>query len=300
VRSWADGLYQFLGSNHLVGVIQPRNFYVTDLLNVVVPTELQIVAPDAAVAITRRFTGNGSEWNGYLGLPLALFGNLLPNRLALYVELCAAVLTAVFVDRVVMEGGRKGRGVAAVALALVVVTLLPRLPYQTSPATTPVFFESTAAQRFRQGEVVLVAPFSSTPAATEPLLWQAQSGMRFKVPEGYFFTAGEGSHPRLEVPRASRWPIACWRSSMAPPTAASRQTRRRPSAATRSTTGWGRWWWGPCPISSRPGPCSPMCWGGRRRSPGASLWSSLVLVNGVTPPRPGPGGCHRKRRLFPG
>ena len=244
--------YQFLGPNHLVGVIQPRNFYVTDLLNFVVPTELQMVAPDAAVAITRRFTGNGSEWNGYLGLPLLLvcaytvwrlrrvavvrffallgaamallslgphlhvaghdlrlplpylvvdhlplFGNLLPNRLALYVDLCAAVLTAVFVDRVVMEGGWKGRGVAAVALALVVVTLLPRLPYQTSPATTPVFFESTAAQRFRQGEVVLVAPFSSTPAATEPLLWQAQSGMRFKVPEGYFFTAGEGSHPRL-------------------------------------------------------------------------------------------------------
>lgn len=245
-------VYQFLGPNHLVGVIQLRNFYVTDLLNFVVPTELQMIAPQPLVAISRRFTGNGSEWNGYLGVPLLLicgytawslrrraevwlfallgaamallslgphlhvgghdlrlplpylvvdhlplFGNLLPNRLVLYVDLCAAILLAFFIDRALAGGSATRRAVAALATAAVVVTLMPRWPYQASPAVAPQFFQSAAAARFRQGEVVLVAPFSSTLAATDPLLWQAASGMRFKTPEGYLFTAGPGSHPRL-------------------------------------------------------------------------------------------------------
>ena len=245
--------YQFLGPNHLVGVIQPRNVYVTDLLNLVVPTDLQMVAPEWLAAISRHFTGNGSEWNGYLGVPLLaicgycawtmrrvpvvrfftllgaamallslgphlhvaghdvrvplpylvvdhmpLLGNLLPNRLAMYVDLCAAVLLAFFVERVTLAGAVPRRVVAGVAVALVVLTLLPRLPFETTPAATPELFGAKmAARRFRQGEVVLVAPFSSTPAATQPLLWQAQAGMRFKEPEGYLFTAGEGGHARL-------------------------------------------------------------------------------------------------------
>jgi hypothetical protein len=80
---------------------------------------------------------------------------------------------------------------------LVVVTLVPHLPFQASPAVPPPFFTAAAQQRFHQGEVVLVAPFSATPAATDPLLWQAASDMRFKLPEGYLFTAGPGNHPRL-------------------------------------------------------------------------------------------------------
>ncbi|MDP9325470.1 MAG: hypothetical protein M3O87_02910, partial [Candidatus Dormibacteraeota bacterium] len=63
---------QFSGPNRITGVIQPRNFYVTDLLNFVVPTDFQWLAPQPALAISNQFTGNGSEWNGYLGAPLLL------------------------------------------------------------------------------------------------------------------------------------------------------------------------------------------------------------------------------------
>lgn len=45
---------------------------MTDLTNFVVPTRLQRFAPPAAVAISDRFTGNGTEWDGYLGLPLLM------------------------------------------------------------------------------------------------------------------------------------------------------------------------------------------------------------------------------------
>ena len=244
--------YQFLGPNHIVGVIQPRNYYVTDLLNFVVPTDLQMLAPAGVAAITHSFTGNGSEWNGYLGVPLLLvlsytvwkwwlipqvrffallgaamavlslgphlhvgghdlhvplpylvvdhlplFGNLLPNRLAMYVDLCAGVLLAFFVDRTMSVGVLGRRLVAGGALVLIVGTLLPHLPFQASPAVSPPFFTAGARQRFHQGEVVLVAPFSATPASTDTLLWQAASGVRFKIPEGYLFTAGDGGHPRL-------------------------------------------------------------------------------------------------------
>ena len=250
--------YQFFGPNHLVGVIQPRNVYVTDLLNLVLPTDLQMFAPEPLAAVTRTFTGNGSEWNGYLGVPLLtilaytawtmrrvavvrfftllgalmallslgphlhvgghdpglrlpylvvdhlpLFGNLLPNRLAMYVDLCAAVLLGFFVHRVMLTGVGFRRAVGALGVAMVVFTLLPRLPFESTSAATPELFSAMATSRFRQGEVVLVAPFSANLDATQPLLWQARSGMRFKVPEGYLFTAGEGGHARLGPARSA-------------------------------------------------------------------------------------------------
>src|SRR6266542_2132889 len=52
--------------------IQRPGVEVTDLANLVVPTGLQRFAPAAAVAVSDHFTGNGTEWNGYLGVPLLL------------------------------------------------------------------------------------------------------------------------------------------------------------------------------------------------------------------------------------
>jgi hypothetical protein len=243
---------QFFGPNAIHGVIQPRNLYVTDVLNFAVPTDFQWLAPRAALDISLRFTGNGSEWNGYLGLPLLLvagftavrywrvplvrvasllaltmavlslgphlhvggrdtsvrlpyllidhlplFGNLLPNRLALYVALFMSLLLAIFVDRLLRQPRVAPRLAAVVCVVAVLLPLLPRWPYQFSSTDTPSFFTDGAAQRIRDGEVVLMAPFSSTLATAGALVWQAQSGMRFRIPEGYLFTAGPGGQARL-------------------------------------------------------------------------------------------------------
>ena len=253
---------QFFGPNHITGVLQVHNVYVTDLLNFVVPTGLQWLAPQAALDTSLRFTGNGSEWNGYLGLPLLLvvgytafrfwrlplvrvasllalamavlslgphlhvggqdtpvrlpyvvidhmplFGNLLPNRLALYVALLVALLLAVSLDRLLRQPRNLARVVAAVCLLVVVLApLLPRRPYRASPSNTPAFFTGGAAQRLRDGEVVLVAPYSgkpatvaslATPGTVDPLVWQAEAGLRFRIAEGYLFTAGPGGEARL-------------------------------------------------------------------------------------------------------
>jgi hypothetical protein len=62
--------YQFFGPQRVLRAIRSPGFFVTDLLNFVIPTEAQLLAPASAIAITHRFSGNASEWNGYIGIPL--------------------------------------------------------------------------------------------------------------------------------------------------------------------------------------------------------------------------------------
>ena len=58
--------------------IHPQQLYVTDLLNVVVPTSLVLSARGWAASIAHHFPGNDSERDAYLGIPtlviIALFG----------------------------------------------------------------------------------------------------------------------------------------------------------------------------------------------------------------------------------
>ncbi len=62
--------FQFLGPLRPSGLLQPQNEYVSDLLNFIVPTSIQQIAPGWVVAVTRNFHGDVTEWGAYLGLPL--------------------------------------------------------------------------------------------------------------------------------------------------------------------------------------------------------------------------------------
>jgi hypothetical protein len=50
----------------------PASYFSTDLLSLVLPTELLLFAPSQAVALTSKFTGNVMENEFYLGLPMLL------------------------------------------------------------------------------------------------------------------------------------------------------------------------------------------------------------------------------------
>jgi hypothetical protein len=63
-------VFQFLGPQHITAVPQPRNVYVTDLLNFVLPTNVQAVSGWVSTRVVDQFTGNAGEWGAYLGLPL--------------------------------------------------------------------------------------------------------------------------------------------------------------------------------------------------------------------------------------
>jgi hypothetical protein len=64
--------YQILGPARPHGAIQPFNVYVADIFNFVVPGPLQWIKDSATSAISSHFTGNGSEWTSYIGVPFLL------------------------------------------------------------------------------------------------------------------------------------------------------------------------------------------------------------------------------------
>jgi hypothetical protein len=61
---------QFLGPQRVSGAVHPHSFFATDLLNLVVPSRVQLVAPPAALRVSSHFWAYVEEQNAYLGLPL--------------------------------------------------------------------------------------------------------------------------------------------------------------------------------------------------------------------------------------
>lgn len=132
---------------------------------------------------------------------LPLLGSVLTDRLMLYAYLMAAVLLAYFIAR--LPGFTPRRRVAGyLLLTLVAVSLLPRAPLTPYARTVPAFFTGAGVARV-EGQTVLVAPFSADPGliknppweVADPMLWQAASGMRFKMPEGYAWGRGPNGKP---------------------------------------------------------------------------------------------------------
>ena len=62
---------QFLGPNHISGAaIHSPDVFSTDPFNLILPTQIQWLSPAPLQQLTTHFTGNISEWDGYIGLPL--------------------------------------------------------------------------------------------------------------------------------------------------------------------------------------------------------------------------------------
>ncbi len=63
---------QFFGPQQLHGQVQPPAVFSTDLLNVIVPTDYTLIAPDQAQVLSDEFSGLHHEATGYIGLPMLL------------------------------------------------------------------------------------------------------------------------------------------------------------------------------------------------------------------------------------
>jgi hypothetical protein len=64
--------YQFFGPGRIVGPIQPLNYYVTDVVNVVVPNAYAALDPHSALVLSERWSRYTIENDAYIGLPLLL------------------------------------------------------------------------------------------------------------------------------------------------------------------------------------------------------------------------------------
>ena len=80
VAAWPLAV-QFFGPQRFTGAAQRPGTFVTDLANLVVPTQVQQFSPGFAVAHSHWWTGNPFEWNGYLGIPLIALLVLVTVRL---------------------------------------------------------------------------------------------------------------------------------------------------------------------------------------------------------------------------
>lgn len=128
---------------------------------------------------------------------LPVLDKVIPARFSLYQDLAMALLLAVILDRLWtwLAGWRQGREpaervrawVGAVTVAVVaLVPLIPVFPFGGEvTTTTPAYLTSRALGRVPADSVALTYPFPGQ-RFPNPTLWQATSGLRFKLPGGYF------------------------------------------------------------------------------------------------------------------
>jgi hypothetical protein len=127
---------------------------------------------------------------------LPFFESVLPARLAVIMFLLLGLLLAVFIDRF-PRGSQNDMLALGALVAVALVPLLPSLPFPSATSDTPSFF-SSGAHAIPKGSVALVAPLAGVAGGTtRPLLWQAESALRFRMPESYVVRPAP-STPALE------------------------------------------------------------------------------------------------------
>ena len=135
-------------------------------------------------------------WVGLMKLPV--LNNILPGRLMMFGYLLVGLLLAIFIDSYLTGATRRRLLLGAAVVAVALLPLLPRVPYPNTNAAVPAFFTSGDVRQLPDGSVALVAPFSHGDEANA-MLWEAASGMRFRMPEGYGFLPG----PRQDPPAST-------------------------------------------------------------------------------------------------
>ncbi len=65
--------YQFFGPGRILGPIEPLNYYVTDIVNVVVPNAYTALEPHFALSLSERWPRYTIE-NAHMGLPPIVIG----------------------------------------------------------------------------------------------------------------------------------------------------------------------------------------------------------------------------------
>jgi hypothetical protein len=166
---------------------------------------------------------------------LPVLWHMVPARLALFTALFAGLLLAVALEDL-WGGGWRRRVLAVAAAVLALAFLVPSAPLSSAPVATPEFFTGPAVTTLPRDGVALVVPFPRKGRDNQAMLWQAQAGMWFKMPGGYFVGPGpdggtlreapptttsrvldrirRGGHPPALTPALRRWiaaDLARWR-----------------------------------------------------------------------------------------
>ena len=130
----------------------------------------------------------------------ALLQNMVPSRLAVFTALFAGLLLAAALDGL-WSGGWALRGLAVLTALVVLAALAPPGPFRAPPVVaTPPFFTGGAVRALPRDGVALVVPFPRRGRTNVAMVWQAQAGMWFKMPGGYFVGPDPGGGTRHDAP----------------------------------------------------------------------------------------------------
>lgn len=131
-----------------------------------------------------------------------LLDHLLPARFALHTFLLAGVLLALFVGWLTAQRRRPLAIAGALLVTAVVATLLPEPTYPATRYPEPAFFtDASLLAAVPERSVALVLPMNDE-GQTRAMLWHAESGIRFKMPEGRFLVP-DGIGGVIVGPRSS-------------------------------------------------------------------------------------------------
>jgi hypothetical protein len=153
----------------------------------------------ASLRVGGRPRGVVLPWTAVESVPLVQ--NMVPSRLALVTALFAGLLLAAAVDGLWGRGGWAWRGLAVVTAVVPLAVLAPPEPFRASPVVaTPPFFTGAAGRTLPRDGVALVVPFPRRGRTNVAMVWQAQAGMWFKMPGGYFVGPDPGGGTRHDAP----------------------------------------------------------------------------------------------------
>jgi hypothetical protein len=163
-----------------------------------------------------------ADWRSSIPMPgwvlsvLPVLDDTIPARYALYVVLFAAVILAVGIDRLWAErwarasstdsavpkpAGARDRVVALVrnprthlagGAGLVVLTLLPAVPFASAALPWPSTLPAELTRLLPRGSEIATVPEAS-PQDGAPMAWQAIDGMSFGIMGGYANVQGSGA-----------------------------------------------------------------------------------------------------------
>ena len=179
-----------------VAVVKLRRNPMVAFAAVLAPT-MAVLSLGPNLRVNGHDTGFPMPWRAVERVPL--LGHILPGRLVVFVFLCAALVVAVAVERVLANESRWVRLAGGAMAVLVAASLLPSLSYPSTRATSPPFFTDGSARIIPEGTVALVAPMQQLYPA-EPMLWQAEADLRYKMPQGYFFAPDDEGNPAFGAP----------------------------------------------------------------------------------------------------
>ena len=218
IRSlWSRGMTRSAG---LVGIFTVAGVIVAllsmgPLINVAghtTPLPVGLIALAIVFTIRRRVVHKGVRraariilwtfllvWGATIFVPIV--SDVIPARLMLFVFLFAGLVLAIWLDQALREARAARRSLAFHAMPLLLaglalVPLIPRQPFPTMPLGVPSFFTTPAlVDQVPSESVALVAPFAYDWRLAVPMLWQSESGMRFRMPEGFAWIPGPSYVP---------------------------------------------------------------------------------------------------------